>query len=78
MTELVADETMLRVGDIARFTLQSPILSGKAFIAVEKDDMILDAFTRDITGASLRIEIPITEKHVPNIYVKAFLIGKNP
>ena len=78
LTELVADETILRIGDTARFTLQSPVTSGKAFITIEKDDAILDAFTRDLTGASMRIEIPITEKHLPNIYVKVFLIGKNP
>jgi len=48
------------------------------FISIEKDDAILEAYTRDITSTTERIEVPITEAHIPNIYVKVFLIGQNP
>ena len=75
---MTADETIVNIGDTAYFTLKSPVKSGKMFISIEKDDAILEAYTRDITSTTERIEVPITEAHIPNIYVKVFLIGQNP
>ena len=77
VTDLIADKTMLKVGDTAGFTLKSPVSSGKMLITVEKDDGVLDSFVRDITSNTPRIELPIKESYVPNFYVKVFLIGQD-
>lgn len=76
VTELTAEKTVLKPGENAVFTLKSPVNSGKVFITVEKDDAILDAYVRDIASYAEKIEIPITARHIPNVYVKAFLVGK--
>ena len=67
---------MLKPGEKAVFTLKSPVKSGKAFITVEKDDAVLDAFVRNVTSYAEKIEIPLETRHIPNAYVKAFVIGK--
>ena len=68
---------MLKIGETAAFTLKSPVTSGKMLVTIEKDDGILDSFVRDITSTSERIEFPIKESYIPNIYVKVFLIGQD-
>lgn len=67
----------MKIGETASFTLKSPVSSGKMLVTVEKDDGILDAFVRDITSTTERIELPIKESYVPNFYVKVFLIGED-
>lgn len=47
-------------------------------VTIEKDDGILDYFVRDITSSAPRIEFPILDSYVPNVYVKVYLIGKDP
>lgn len=76
VTRLTAEKTMVKPGAKAVFTLKSPVANGKAFVVVEKDDAILDAFSVDIRSFAERIEVPIDTRHIPNVYVKAYLIGK--
>lgn len=76
VTEMTAEKTVMKPGEKAVFTLKSPVNSGKAFIAVEKDDAILDVFVRDVRSYAEKIEIPLEARHIPNVYVKAYLIGK--
>lgn len=75
-TDLTSEKNMLKVGETASFTLKSPVKEGKVFIAVEKDDGILDYMVQDITSYGQKIELPIKANYYPNIYVKAFIIGK--
>lgn len=77
VTDLIADKTMMKIGETAIFTLKSPVSSGKMLVTVEKDDGVLDSFVSDITSTTPRIEIPIKESYVPNFYVKVFLIGQD-
>lgn len=76
VTDLVADKWMLKVWETAKFTLKSPVSSWKAFIAIEKDDWILDYKIQDINSTWERIEIPVKQSYYPNFYVKVFLIWK--
>ena len=78
VTDLIADKAMIKVGEMAAFTLRSPVATGKMLVTIEKDDGVLDSFVRDITSSTPRIEIPIKESYVPNFYVKVFLIGQDP
>lgn len=66
---------MLKIGDTARFTLKSPVKSGKMLVTIEKDDGILDYFTQDVTGYGQQIQLPIQASYYPNVYIKAYVIG---
>lgn len=77
VTDLTAEKTMMQPGETAIFTLKSPIASGKIFYSVEKDKTILDTKVVDITGYGQKIEIPVLATYIPNVYVRAYLIGRN-
>ncbi len=44
LTELVVEKSVVKPGEKAIFTLQSPVKQGKYFISLEKDDGILSSF----------------------------------
>jgi|GEM_PF-844759 len=77
VTDLIADKSMAKVGETVGLTLKSPVSSGKMLVTIEKDDGILDSFVRDITSTSERIEVSLKDAYVPNVYIKAFLIGQD-
>ncbi len=76
VTELTAEKTVVKPGETAVFTLKSPVRSGRLFVTVEKDDAVLSVFSRDVTSYGERIEIPVDASHIPNVYVRAYVIGK--
>lgn len=77
VTELVAEKGIVKPGETAVFTLKSPVRKGKYFVSIEKDDGLLDSYVRDLDGYSARIEVPIKDAYIPNVYVKVYLIGKD-
>ncbi|MBP8017071.1 hypothetical protein KAZ01_03620, partial [Candidatus Gracilibacteria bacterium] len=77
VTDLVSEKSMLKVGETANFVLKSPVNNGKMFVAIEKDDGILDYFIQDIKSNGEKIFIPVKDTYYPNFYVKVFLIGKD-
>ncbi len=78
VADITPDKTILSVGDRAGFTLKTPLHSGKMLVSIEKDDGVLDSYVQDITDTTMRIEFPILDSHIPNVYVKVFAIGQNP
>ncbi|MDD2515797.1 MAG: MG2 domain-containing protein, partial [Candidatus Gracilibacteria bacterium] len=76
VTDLTIDKRILKVGEVADFSLKSPVKSGKMFVTIEKDDGILDFFIKDIASYGEKIQIPIKDNYYPNVYVKIFVIGK--
>lgn len=66
---------MMQPGETAIFTLKSPISTGKLIYSVEKDNTILDTKVVDITGFGQKIEITVVSSYIPNVYVRAYLIG---
>lgn len=78
VTDLEADKITYKVGEKAIFTLKSPVNNGKALIVMEKDDGIFDYFVHDIKSFGDKIEVKLTDKHYPNVYLKAYLIGSQP
>jgi uncharacterized protein YfaS (alpha-2-macroglobulin family) len=75
VTKVIAEKTMVDVGEIAKYTIQSPINTGTIFMTIEKDDGILEYTTLPLTGYATTISLPIKKEYYPNIYVKVFLIG---
>lgn len=74
ITELEADKITYKIWEKAIFTLKSPVNNWKALIVLEKDDGILDYFVHDIKSYWDKIELKLSDKHYPNVYLKAYLI----
>lgn len=75
VTDLIAEKNLYKPGETAVFTLKTPVNSGKYLVTVEKDDMILDSFVRNITSFGEKIEVPVKKEYLPNVYVRVYAIG---
>ncbi|MGB3341418.1 MAG: Ig-like domain-containing protein [bacterium] len=71
--EITPDEENYKPGDVAKILVKSPYEKTLALVTVERE-FILQRFTRELIGSSDVIEIPITEDHLPNIYVSVILL----
>lgn len=71
--DLVADRRSYRPGETARIMVQSPYESATALITVEREG-ILSSRIETLRGSTPQIEIPLTERHLPNVYVSVILL----
>lgn len=71
--DLVADHDRYAPGDVARVMVASPFEEAQALITVEREG-ILSSRVQTLTGTSPQIEIPITEAHLPNVFVSVILL----
>jgi uncharacterized protein YfaS (alpha-2-macroglobulin family) len=74
VTKVIAEKTMVNIGDTADYTIQSPINTGTIFIAVEKDDGILKYLTMPLQDYATKFQLKIEKEYYPNIYLRVFLI----
>lgn len=72
--EIVAAQDEWKVGDTARFVVQSPFASADALITVEANGVVWRD-TRTFTGTAPLVEIPVTDAMMPNAYVSIVAIG---
>src|SRR5690606_4858645 len=72
--DLVAEKTAYRPGETARIMVQSPFESATALITVEREG-ILSSRVETLTGSAPHIEIPLTERHLPNVFVSVILLN---
>ena len=70
--ELVPDKLHYNPGETARILIKSPFPEATALITYERD-LILYSKTTKLTGNAPVIEVPLTEEHVPNVYVSVML-----
>ena len=75
VTDLTSDKITYKLGETAKFILKSPVNNGKALIVVEKDNGIIDYFVHEIKTFWDQIDLKLTDKHYPNVYLKVYLIG---
>lgn len=69
------DKTAYQPGDVARLLFKTPF-EGELLVTVEQDKVLeYYSLKADASGASLNIDI--SSKHLPNIYISATLIRKN-
>ena len=72
--ELIADKDEYEVGDIAEILVPSPFQGDvKALVTIERGD-ILEYRLVTLTSNSDIIEIPITERYVPNVFLSIVLV----
>jgi len=72
--ELVAAKDTWKVGENARFVVQSPFLSAQALITVEANGIVYRD-TRVLTGTAPLVEIPVSDAMMPNAYVSVLMFG---
>ena len=71
--EMVADKPRYKPGDTARILIKSPYKEATALVTYERD-LILHSYTTKLVGSSPVIEVPLTEEHLPNLYVSVMLL----
>ncbi|MGD8518461.1 MAG: MG2 domain-containing protein [Anaerolineae bacterium] len=72
--ELIADKEEYQVGDVAEILIPSPY-SGtvQALVTVERGH-IMQTEVRELASNSEVLRLPITEDHVPNVFLSVFVV----
>jgi alpha-2-macroglobulin len=72
--ELVPERTNYKPGETARLMVQSPYEEATALITVERDG-IISSRVETLRGSAPMIEVPLTEEHLPNVFVSVMLLS---
>ena len=70
---LTPEKTTYEPGETARIMVQSPFEHARALVTVEREG-IISSEVRFLEGSTPQIEIPITEAHMPNVFVSVMLL----
>ncbi len=71
--ELVTDKPKYAVGDTAKVLIKSPYPEAKALVTTEREG-VLSRRLVDLKGSVVAVDVPITEEHVPNVYVGVLIM----
>lgn len=71
--DLVPEKTDYTPGETARLMVQSPYEEATALITVEREG-ILESRVETLEGSTPMVEIPITDAHLPNVFVSVILL----
>jgi uncharacterized protein YfaS (alpha-2-macroglobulin family) len=72
--EIVVDKDTFRAGQTAPVMISVPVSDRYVLFSVEGEDLFSYKLIH-VTGTAKLIELPIEEKHVPNIYLSALMIS---
>ena len=72
--ELVVDKDTFRAGQTAPVMINVPAQDRYVLFSIEGDDLYSYRVVH-VTGTTKLIEVPIEEKHVPNIYLSASMVS---
>ena len=72
--ELVVDKDTFRAGQTAPVMINVPTEDRWVLFSVEGDDLY-DYKLVHVTGTTRLIEVPIEEKHIPNVYLSAAMVS---
>ena len=72
--EIVVDKDTFRAGQTAPVMLSVPVSDRYVLFSVEGEDLFSYKVVH-VTGTAKLLELPIEEKHVPNIYLSALMIS---
>ncbi|MGI8897267.1 MAG: alpha-2-macroglobulin family protein, partial [Pyrinomonadaceae bacterium] len=73
--EIIVDKDTVRAGQTAPVMLFVPGSDRYVLFSVEAEDLLSYQLVH-VTGTAKLIELPITEKHVPNIYLSAGMVNE--
>ncbi|MEW5853843.1 MAG: Ig-like domain-containing protein [Myxococcota bacterium] len=71
--KLVADKSSYKPGEVARVLIQNPFPKAHALVTVERGGVAVRQ-VMELTGSAPTVEIPIEEKHIPNVYVGVVVV----
>jgi len=79
--DLISDKQQYQPGDKARIMIKSPYERACALVTIERE-YVMERFVTEVAGSASTIEIPLTQKSLPNVYVSVILLqgrkgGKN-
>jgi uncharacterized protein YfaS (alpha-2-macroglobulin family) len=72
--ELIVDKDTFRAGQTAPVMINVPAQDRWVLFSVEGDDLYSYKLVH-VTGTSKLIEVPVEEKHVPNVYLSAAMVS---
>jgi uncharacterized protein YfaS (alpha-2-macroglobulin family) len=72
--DIVVDKDTFRAGQTAAVMISTPVSNRHVLFSVEGEDLFSYKLVH-VTGNTKLIEVPIEEKHVPNIYLSALMIS---
>lgn len=71
---LIPDKETYQPGDTAEILIQSPFTPAQALVTLTRNG-ILSTESFAITEGTYTLRVPITEEHIPNLYVNVELVG---
>lgn len=71
--ELVADRASYKPGQTARVMVKSPFESARALVTLEREG-VMSQQVLTLSGSTPTIEIPLTHKHLPNVFMSVILL----
>lgn len=71
---VIEEKASWRVGETARYIVQSPFPDAKALITIERSGVI-ERRVMDLIGSAPVVEVPVTADMAPNAYVSFALLG---
>jgi uncharacterized protein YfaS (alpha-2-macroglobulin family) len=71
--DLVANKTSLQPGETASIIVKSPYERATALVSVEREGIIMH-YTTTLVGSAPRIDIPVTSRFLPNVFVSVVLL----
>ncbi|KAA3660965.1 MAG: hypothetical protein DWQ04_17950, partial [Chloroflexi bacterium] len=74
---LIPDKETYQPGDTAQILVQPPFTPAEALLTVERNGILYTEQFR-IEQDSYTLNIPITDAHIPNLYVQVDLVGSAP
>jgi uncharacterized protein YfaS (alpha-2-macroglobulin family) len=72
--DLVPDKETYELGETARILVKNPLGSCNALLTIERETFIERKLIR-LEGSAPVLDIPITDAHVPNLYVSLVLVS---
>src|SRR5690606_26815834 len=74
---LVPDSKEYRPGQTARLLVQAPFYPAHGLLSIRRSG-ITETRSFEMKSATTTLEVPITEAHVPNVFVQVDLVGSAP
>ena len=77
--ELIADKEEYQIGDVAEILIPSPYSGTVQALVTTERGHIMETEVRELASNSEVLRVPITEDHVPNVFLSVFLVqGSGP
>ncbi len=71
--DVLAEQPRYEPGQTARFQVRMPFRSAKALVTLEREGVI-EGFVRTLSGTSPVIEVPVTPRFAPNMFVSVLAV----